>query len=283
MMLEVDMKKPGIFSLFRHNYIQVLVNAILAIAFTVASFQYVQPKNCYRLCSTESRTACSKGSCNFGDQKAGWPISAFIDAPGGGSPTGGWGLLGPEDPPLPIPILGDVLFYSLLLWLAFCLIQIVQRRVPSYRLVLATLPLNGVLALSLWAFYLMFPYFVPIGRGHTTQVYVNTPTSTTSSPAFSPIVVIPLREIVDTYGPPDYLQLAVKDTTQVSKIPVVLFWNSSDMLVILPEVISHSYVIQENSGIQKIIFCNEKEAIGIDGQLLGETQIPWHGYGDYPQ
>ena len=275
------MKDVSFFWLIRRNYILVLVNAMLAIGLTVVSFQYVQPKNCYRLCGTEAGKPCPTGSCNFGEQKAGWPIPVFVDAPGGGSPTGGWGLLGPEDLPLPIPIILDVLFYSLLFWLALYLIKLIQRQEPSYRLVFATLLLNFFLATSLWVFYLLSAYFMPVGRGHTIQVYVNTPVSTTASPAFSPIVPIPLGELVETYGSPDYVRLTADDITQVPKVSGILYWPSTEMFVMLPEITNQSYVIKENSRIQLIIFSADKEVIGIDGKTLGEKKIPWHGYGKY--
>ena len=275
------MKNLSFFSLLRRNYIFVLVNTLLAIGLTVVSFQYVQPKNCYRLCGTEDGRPCPQGSCNFGEQKAGWPIPVFIDAPGGGSPTSGWGLLGPEDLPLPVPMILDVLFYSFLIWLALYFIKVIQRQVPSYKPVLVSLLLNVFLAVSLWVFYLLFAYVVPVGRGHTVQVYVNTPTSTTASPAFFPVVAIPLGELVETYGNPDYVRLTAEDLAQVPKISGILYWHSSEIFVILPDITNESYIIQENSGIQMIIFSGDREVIGIDGKPLGEKEIPWHGYGDY--
>jgi hypothetical protein len=275
------MKNPGFFSLLRRNYIPVLVNAILAIAFTVISFQYVEPMNCYRLCGTENGSPCPTGSCNFGEQKAGWPIPVFVDAPGGGSPTGGWGLLGPEDLPLPIPMILDVLFYSFLLWPALYLIRVIQRQASSYRLVLVSVLLNIFFAASLWLFYMLFAYSVPVGRGTNVQVFVNTPTSTTASPAFLPIVVISLGELVETYGSPDYVRFTAEDMGKVPKISSILYWRAAEMFVILPEVTNESYAIQENSGIQMIIFAGDKEVISIDDKLLGEKEIPWHGYGDY--
>lgn len=275
------MKNLSFFSLLRRNYILVLVNSVLAIGLTVVSFQYVQPKNCYRLCGREDGGPCPMGSCNFGEQQAGWPVPVFIDAPGGGSPTSGWGLLGPEDLPLPIPMILDVLFYSVLIWLALYCIKVIQKQAPSHRLLLVSLLLNLFLAASLWVFYLLFAYVVPVGRGHTVQVYVNTPTSTTASPAFLPVVAIPLDELVETYGNPDYVRFTAEDIAQVPKISGILYWRSSEIFVILPDITNESYVIQENSVIQMIIFSSDKEVIGIDGKLLGEKETPWHGYGDY--
>lgn len=94
----------------RGRYILVVVNLLLTIGLTLLSFRYVQPKDCYRHCGAEEGIPCLPGGCGFGEQKAGWPLPVFVDDPGGGSPTGGWGLLGPEDPPLIMPMLLTVLF-----------------------------------------------------------------------------------------------------------------------------------------------------------------------------
>src|SRR4030095_3056271 len=150
-------------------YFLLIVNAFLAIAFTVISFQYVQPKNCYNFCDPSYGIPCPKGSCYFGDQKRGWPSPVFVDAPGGGSPTGGWGLLGPEDPPIPMPMIGDVLFYSLLVWIILFVVQFSRYQVLPLKLFLISLPLNALLAVCLWCFYFIFTFTMGIhliGRGH---------------------------------------------------------------------------------------------------------------------
>jgi len=138
-------------------YFLLIVNAFLAIGLTVLSFQYVQPKNCYRFCGGE-QLPCPTGSCRFGEQKAGWPFPAFVDNPGGGSPTGGWGLLGPEDPPLGIPMILNVLFYSVELWMVIYVIQFLRHQVISPKLFFVSLPLNALMAVSLWFFYYIFAY-----------------------------------------------------------------------------------------------------------------------------
>ena len=142
-------------------YFLLAVNAFLAIGLTVLSFQYVQPKNCYRFC--EASGPCPSGACAFGEQKAGWPIPAFVDNPGGGSPTGGWGVLGPEDPPLGIPMILDVLFYSVELWMVMYVIQFLRHQVIFPKLFFVSLPLNALMAVSLWFFYYVFGYVLGFG------------------------------------------------------------------------------------------------------------------------
>ncbi len=139
-------------------YFLMIVNALLAIELTVLSFQYVQPKNCYSLCDG-SRT-CPNGACAAREQKAGWPIPVFVDDPGGGSPTGGWGVLGPEDPPLGIPMIQNVLFYSLLVWIVLFIIQFLRYQALPLKPFLMSLPLNALLAVTLWFFYYVFAYFL---------------------------------------------------------------------------------------------------------------------------
>ena len=274
--------KTSPFSLFGGNHVLILVNALLTIGLTVISFRYVQPKNCYRLCGAEdNKSPCPSGSCNFGEQKAGWPMPAFVDDPGGGSPTGGWGLLGPEDPPLLMPIIIDVLFYSLLLWSVVYMFRLIRSQTLSLKSILATLPLNFFLAICLWIFYLFFAYYVPIGRGHSEQVYVNTPTSTATSLTFSPIVSIPLDELIETYGEPDYVRFIRDGTTETPIMRMVLGWDSEGIFVELPQIANKTYALKKGTNIKRIIFFNEGQAIAIEGKPLEEEKIFWKGYRNY--
>ena len=117
------MKMLRAFPLGEAGCILGIVNALLAVGLTVAALGYVRPKDCNRTCGELEGTACPSGACRIGEQRAGWPLPVFIDSPGGGSPTGGWGILGPEDPPLPQGVVLDVLFYSVLLWAALYMLQ----------------------------------------------------------------------------------------------------------------------------------------------------------------
>lgn len=44
------------------------------------------------------------------EQRAGFPLPVLVDDPGGGSPTNGWGILGPEDFLNPVTFILDTLF-----------------------------------------------------------------------------------------------------------------------------------------------------------------------------
>ena len=275
------MKALPFFPLGRRGCIIGIVNALLAIGLTVLSFRYIQPKDCYRSCGSLDGTTCPAGACRFGEQKAGLPVPAFVDTPGGGSPTGGWGMLGPEDTPLLVPLVLDVLFYSLLVWLALYIIQLVRRHALNPKLIVATLPLNILLAASLWIFYLFFGYYAPIGRGHGVSVYVDTPTSTSAVPGFSPIVSIPVQELIKKYGGPDNGWLTSEGTTESPTVGMVLYWDSIGMYIELPQTANKTYTVKEMTTVEMIIFSDEQQVLRIAGKPLGAEKIPWKGYGNY--
>ena len=133
-----------------------IANALLAIALTFASLLYVRPKDCNRVCGAPEGTACPAGACRIGEQRAGWPLPFVVDSPGGGSPTSGWGILGPEDPPVLFPMVLNVLIYSLLLWAGWCIVQGVRGRVLPLKLMAISLPLTALLAVFVWFFYFYF-------------------------------------------------------------------------------------------------------------------------------
>jgi hypothetical protein len=204
-------------------YFLLIMNAFLAIGLTVISFQYVQPKHCYNFCDPSYVIPCPKGSCYFGEQKAGWPIPAFVDAPGGGSPTGGWGLLGPEDPPLPLPMIGDVLFYSIIVWIVLDVIQFFRHRALRLKPFLTSLPLNAFLGVALWVFYFIFTFTVGvqvIGRGYRDSVYVQTSKDVDLRTAmvFSPRVSVPLDEVIEYYGTQIMYGLLLKAPPKVQQL-----------------------------------------------------------------
>jgi len=131
----------------RRGYIEGILNAVLAIVLTLISFRYVQPFNCYRSCMNpyESKP-CLLGGCHFEEQKAGWPFPVFVDMPGGGSPTNGWGILGPEDIPSPLPLLLDVFFYSVVVWLATYILNLFQHKALLPGNIMVSLPVDLILA-----------------------------------------------------------------------------------------------------------------------------------------
>lgn len=265
-------------------YFLLIVNAVLALGLTVLSFQYIQSKHCYNFCDPSYVVPCPKGSCYFGDQKAGWPIPVFVDYPGGGSPTGGWGMLGPEDPPLPLPMIADVLFYSILAWIVLYMVQFFRRQAFSGKLFLASLPVNAFLGACLWVFYLIFTFtlgFQMIGRGHRDSVDVETPRGIDSAMAFAPSVSIPLDEVIEYYGDPDTVWFTSGSSTQGRTTGMLLYWDAVPVYVKLPPIAEESYPVHRKTAIERIIFYDDQDVMALAGQSISEEKTIWTGYGDY--
>jgi hypothetical protein len=265
-------------------YFLLAVNAFLAIGLTVLSFQYIQPKNCYNFCDA-SRT-CPKGFCYFGDQKAGWPIPVIVDAGGGGSPTTGWGVLGNEDLPHPIWMMAEILFYSILVWIVLYVIQFFRHQAFSLKLFLVSLPLSAFLGASLWFFYLIFiptMDFQVIGRGHREAVYVQTSKDIDIQTAmgFAPRVSIPLDEVIEYYGDPDYGVFTSDGSTEGRTTGLLLYWNSVNMFVQLPQIGGKTYPVHRKTAIERIIFYDDRDVIAVAGRQISEKKTVWTGYGDY--
>jgi|GEM_PF-6832887 len=264
----------------RYGCSLAVINALLAIVLTILSFRYVEPKNCYRTCgeSLEGRP-CPTGGCPIGEQKAGWPLPAIVDSPGGGSPTSGWGLIGPEDPPLFVPLLLDVLFYSLTLWLVISIVQLIWKRTLHVRNLVLSLPLSTFLAISLWMF--CWSLGSPIYRSHYGQVYIDTPAGRSANMAFLPGVFIPLEELVEKYGNPTDIWLTSEGLPEKPLTRIILHWDSIGMFAELPAVRAETYTIKKKTRVDMVLFPYEEPVNAIDGKPLGEKKIPWTGYGIY--
>jgi len=267
-------------------YFLLIVNAFLAIGLTVLSFLYVQPKNCYYFCDPSYIIPCTKGSCYFGDQKAGWPLPVFVDMPGGGSPTDGWGVLGNEDLPDPIWMIADILFYSILVWIVLYAIQFFRHQAFSPKLFLVSVPISVFLGASLWFFYLIFidnMGFQVIGRGHrgSVDVHISTDIDIHTAMTFTPRFSIPLDEVIDYYGDPDYLVFTSDSTPEVTATGLLLYWDSVHMFVELPQIADNTYPVHRKTDIEMIIYYDDQEVTVLAGQPISEEKTAWGGYGNY--
>ena len=74
--------------------IKITLIILMSMGLTITSLRYKQPAHCETLCMDAQ--SCQIGQCMFGEQKAGFPLPFVQDAESG-SPTGGWGKIGPED------------------------------------------------------------------------------------------------------------------------------------------------------------------------------------------
>ncbi|MBD1875074.1 hypothetical protein H6F75_16435 [Nodosilinea sp. FACHB-131] len=103
-------------NLLARKGIKITLIILMSVGLTIASLRYKQPAHCKTICTDAQ--SCQIGQCMFGEQKAGFPLPFVQDAEGG-SPTSGWGRVGPED--YFYADLGafalNVAFYSLTLWL----------------------------------------------------------------------------------------------------------------------------------------------------------------------
>ena len=138
-------------------YFLLIVDAFVAIGLTIVSLAYIRPRDCSRLCEPSSPLLC--GACEIGEQKAGWPLPVFVDMPGGGSPTSGWGKLGWEDMPNPVTFILDALFYSVLLWPIASIMQAIRGKALPLRFILVMVPMTALLAAFLWLIYMLFGPF----------------------------------------------------------------------------------------------------------------------------
>ncbi len=136
------------------SYVFFSVIILLATGLTIGSLRYVRPSNCLQFCDLPKQLTCPIGSCRSGEQRAGFPLPIIIDSGAGSSPTGGWGKLGPEDVPNPVTPVLDVVFYGVLLWSVWKIIQVLLgteksssllRMVPLLFLELAFLLLGYLL------------------------------------------------------------------------------------------------------------------------------------------
>ena len=152
------MKATPLFPQGIGRYILIVVNLLLTLVLTVLSFRYVQPKDCYRFCDVQEGMPCPAGSCRVGEQKAGWPIPVFVDAPSPSSPLLESGILGVDDYPDPVWMFLDVLFYSGLIWLAVFIIGLIRGQRLDPKLILLSLPMNIALAVFLWVRYFSTGY-----------------------------------------------------------------------------------------------------------------------------
>jgi len=209
---------------------------------------------------------------------------AFIDAPGGGSLTDGWGMLGPEDLPLPIPMIADVLFYGILGWIVLYAIQSFHHQAFSLKFFLRSLPLNAFLGACLWIFYLTFTFTMglhAVGRGHREPVYVETSKGIDSAMGFVPSVSILLDEVIEYYGDPDYVWFTSDSTPDGTTTGLLLYWDSVNMFVKLPPIVNKSYPVQRKTDIEMIIFYYNPDVIAVSRQQISEEKTVWTGYGNY--
>ena len=134
-----------------------IVIILLAVGLTLLSRSFVRPLDCHSLCGEPQGAVCPTGACRMYEQRAGLPLPFLMDAPGGGSPTNGWGILGEEDLPNPLYFLLDVGFYGLLLWFIRYIVRLVQGK-ATVEFMAILLPSGLLLAFLIGGFLFYQPF-----------------------------------------------------------------------------------------------------------------------------
>jgi hypothetical protein len=63
---------------------------------------------------------------------------------------------------------------------------------------------------------------------------------------------------------------------------MVLYWNSINMFVELPQVANKMYAVHERTGVEMIIFFDDDPDVTAVGEnLFRGEKIAWAGYGNY--
>ncbi len=117
------MKKTAADGVYERGCIVALVAVVLAIGATVVSANYYQPRG------PDVRSPVT-GESGGGSLTAGFPIP-FLEDDTSSSPTDGWGRIDAADweSPDPLPFLMDILFYTVLFWIAFHgVLRLAERR-----------------------------------------------------------------------------------------------------------------------------------------------------------
>jgi hypothetical protein len=114
----------------------------LAFGLTVASLLVLRPADCSKFCDEPFQARCPPGTCRFGEQQAGFPLSMVRDQTAS-SPTGGWGRIDSSDTLLAQPFLLNLIFYMGLVGFAWQVALFSAKRASRRRLLLST-PLLAV-------------------------------------------------------------------------------------------------------------------------------------------
>jgi len=94
-------------------------------------------------------------------------------------------------------------------------------------------------------------------------------------------VSIPLGEVIEYYGDPEYVWLTSDSTTEGITTGMLLYWDSVNMFVELPQIADKTYPVHRKTEIKMIIFYDDQDVIAVAGQPISEEKTAWTGYGNY--
>lgn len=95
---------------------------------------------------------------------------------------------------------------------------------------------------------------------------------------YDPSVPITVEEISKKYGDPNFIHVSSGDIPEAPSISVLLLWDSIKMRIDLPETKEESYMVENSTQIQWIIFLDGTSYSNLTAN--GYIQ-PWKGYGTY--
>lgn len=95
---------------------------------------------------------------------------------------------------------------------------------------------------------------------------------------YVPSFPITVAEIIGKYGNPSFVYVSFSDTPDLSALYVLVLWDSIKMRVDLPEIEDESYVVENITQIQRVIFLDETSYSNL---TTDEYAQAWNGYGAY--
>lgn len=113
-----------------------------------------------------------------------------------------------------------------------------------------------------------------------SAVYIGTHSSVliVDGVGFAPSVPVSVGDVIEKYGNPDNIQIFPGDVPDVVKATALLFWDSLNMRVHLPEIDGSNYVIDNSTKIQWITYFDKTQYTDIRNNKFSQK---WKGYTSY--
>lgn len=123
--------------------------------------------------------------------------------------------------------------------------------------------------------------WIGITCGYSVVVQVDRVTSVVNGAGFYPSVPISLGKIIEKYGEPDFVSLQAEGLAESPTSRITLFWDELKMTVEMPQIDSHTYVLEETNTAEMVFFWDEAQYINSNEISFGAHYQRWKGYGDY--
>ena len=123
--------------------------------------------------------------------------------------------------------------------------------------------------------------WIGITCGYSVVVQVDKPTNMVNATWFYPSAPLSLGEIIEEYGEPDYVTLIANDSPDGPSSRISLFWDKLNMIVEMPPIESHMYVLEGTTNPEIVGFLDEEQYTDSSEVEFGEYYQRWNGYGVY--